>query len=97
MMSVALAMYVTDTRLAGGTYGAKYGFDVHGTDLADSLWNVGNNGASLGLADHSVRSVFDLLKRANDRAVSGWLYVHNTTLRSQANNIFTGINEAGDI
>ncbi len=97
MMAVALAVYTTDTTLAGGTYGAKYGFDYSGHTLATSVWNVGSNGAAFGLANNSVVSVFELLKRANDRASNGWLHMNNSTLRSQANSVFTAINEAGDI
>ena len=51
----------------------------------------------IGVANGTVRTVLQILQAANQQAANGVLYNGNSTLRNQANSIFDGINQAGDI
>src|SRR5438874_1821756 len=105
LMATALAVYVTDQTLAGTT-AVAYGFQVSATGLATRTFNVGNNGAAFGVADNSSLSVMDLLLAVNARSHNGLLFDLNgdgridgseAGYRAAANDLFTAINEAGDI
>jgi protocatechuate 3,4-dioxygenase beta subunit len=97
MLATAFAVYVTSSSLAGGSYAAAYGFNVTSGGVGGEGYNIGSNGAAFGVVDGSLLTVMDILKRANDRAVSGMLYANDSTLRSMANAVFSGINQSGDI
>src|SRR5439155_6632673 len=105
VMATSFAAYVTNQSLAGTT-AAAYGFQVSATGVGTRVFNVGNSGAALGIANNSSRSVMDLLLAVNARSRYGLLYDQDgngrigsfeISLRTAANNVFTGINEAGDI
>jgi hypothetical protein len=105
VMAAALAVYVTNQNL-GGTTAAVYGFQVSATGLGTRTFNVGSNGAAFGVANNSVVSVMDLLLAMNARSRNGLLYDLNgdgridgseAGYRTMANDVFTAINEAGDI
>jgi hypothetical protein len=49
------------------------------------------------VANNTALTVWDILKRTNDRAVNGYLWNGNHTYRSMGIEVFSGINEAGDI
>ena len=105
-MATALAVYVTNQTLAGTT-AAAYGFQVTADGVGTRTFNVGGSGAAFGVANNSNVSVLDLLLAVNARSHNGLLYdlngdgacqrVLETSYRTMANNVFTAINEAGDI
>ena len=94
MLGVSLAVYAT-TQSLGGAYGAKYGFTVDAIGTGHRLYNVGNNGAAFDVANNTNVEVLDLLEAANAHAQGGVLYANDATLRTLANNVFTGINQQG--
>jgi PKD repeat protein len=106
VMATAFAVYVTNQSLAG-TAAVTYGFLVTETGVGTRTFNVGNNGAAFGVADNSDVSVLDLLLAVNRRSHNGLLYDldgdgdandgQETTYRRMANDLFSEINEAGDI
>ncbi|MCI0360105.1 MAG: Ig-like domain-containing protein, partial [Planctomycetaceae bacterium] len=106
VMATALAVYVTNESLAGTT-AAAYGFVVTASGVGARTASVGASGAAFGVADNTSVSVLGLLLVVNSRSHSGLLYDldHDgdatdsleTSYRTMANDIFSGINEAGDI
>jgi CSLREA domain-containing protein len=105
VMATAFAVYVTNRTLSGTTATA-YGFLVTESGVGTRTFNVGSNGAAFGLANNSTATVMDLLLAVNARSRNGLLYDMDgngqiagseITFRTMANNVFTGINEAGDI
>ncbi len=108
VLATALAVYVTNQSLAGTT-AAAFGFNVTATGLGAATFDVGNaNRAAFGLSatQSTVMTVFDILLATNALARNGVLYDTDSSgtisssekaLRVMANNVFTGINEQGDI
>jgi hypothetical protein len=105
VMATALAVYVTNQTL-GGTAGVAYGFSVSETGLGTRTFNVGSNGAAFGVANNTTATVMDLLLAVDARSTNGVLYDLNgngqistseAASRTMANDLFTAINEAGDI
>jgi len=105
VLATALAVYVTNQTLAGTT-AAAYGFQVSATGVGTQTFDVGNSGAAFGAANHSNVSVVDLLLAVNARSRHGLLYDQNgdgqissseAGYRTMANDVFSGINETGDI
>lgn len=97
ILATALAVYVTDSDLAGGTHAAKYGFTVNTNGVGADYYNIGANGAAFGVVNDSLLTVWDILKRTNARAVNGVYWNGNQTYQNMGNVVFTGINESGDI
>ena len=96
VMATALACYVTSEDLAG-TIAADYGFTVTQRGVSVSTFNVGTSGAAFDVADHTEMAIIDLLRATNDQAAGGVLYGLDSLLRSLANEIYSAINEQGDI
>jgi hypothetical protein len=105
VMATALAVYMTNQSLAGATATA-YGFQVTQYGVGARAFNVGNKGAAFGVANNSDLSVMDLLLAVNARSHNGLLDDQNgdgvisaseESLRSMANDVFSGINEAGNM
>jgi autotransporter-associated beta strand protein len=96
VLDTALDVYAT-TSLLSGTTAARYGFKVTAAGLGASDWNVGASGAAFGVANNTTLNVYQLLKAANKKAVSGVLYNGDKTLRNLASNVFGGLITAGDI
>jgi hypothetical protein len=105
VMAIALATYVTRSSLAGSV-AAQYGFTVTTDGVGTALVDVGEAGAAFGVENGTLITVLELLQRTNQRARNGRLWDLNgngsystaeTVLREQANELFTSINEAGDI
>jgi|GEM_PF-784617 len=106
VMATALAVYVTNQTLAGTTATA-YGFLVTGSGVGTRTINVGTSGAAFGVANYTSVTVLDLLLAANSRSRNGLLFdldgdgdandLLETTYRIMANDVFSAINEAGDI
>lgn len=106
VLATAFAVYSTNTTLAGSTVAQNYGFIVDTSGTGSATYNVGTNGAALGVADYSILTIMEILLRTNDRANDGLLWdvddsgtisSFEQALRNMGNEIFTGINEAGDI
>jgi hypothetical protein len=106
IMAVALATYVTNQTLAGMT-AASFGFLVSSNGVGTATFNVGNGGEAFDVADNTTLAVLDLLFATNTKSWNGVLYdVDNdgdaddsweTTLRTLANDVYSAINESGDI
>jgi hypothetical protein len=97
VLATALAVYVTSATLDPSRVAAQYGFTVSGDGVGAATFNVGADGAAVGAANNSTMTVMDLLLAVNQRAVNGVLYNGDQTLRSEANDLFSAINQAGDI
>ena len=106
VLATAFAVYVTNQSLAGTT-AASYGFLVTANGVGTRTFNVGGSGAAFGVANNSLVSVMDLLLAVNSRSRNGLLYdldgdgdandSMETSYRTMGNNVFSAINEAGDI
>jgi hypothetical protein len=111
-MAVALATYFTSGNLAG-TVAAAYGFNVTDTGIGTKVVNVGNSGAAFGVANGTDLTILQLLWATNDLtdqpdALAGFAFIYDqngdgiidsaeASLRAQANEVFSAINEGGDI
>jgi len=96
VMATAFAVYSTNSSLAGNAATA-YGFLVTERGVGIALFNVGSGGAAFGVADGTEMTVMDILLATNEQSVEGRLYDLSTVLRSLANEVYSAINEAGDI
>jgi ELWxxDGT repeat protein len=97
VLATALSVYVTNATLDSTQVAAQYGFTVSGDGVGTATVNVGSNGDAFGVPNNTIMSVLDLLLATNDQAVGGLLYNGNSTRRSHANNIYSFVNQAGDI
>jgi hypothetical protein len=105
-MATALAVYVTNQSLAGTT-AAAYGFLVTENGVGTRTFNVGGSGAAFGVADDTEVTVLDLLLELDSRSKNGLLFDLDgdgdasdsleTSYRTMANDVFSGINETGGI
>jgi hypothetical protein len=92
VLAVALNVYATTSSL-GGTAGATYGFTVSATGLGARSCSVGNDGAAFGVANNTTLNVYQLLKAVNKKAINGVLYNGDTTLQTQAADLFDTLNQ----
>ncbi len=104
-MAVALAVYVTNENLAGTTAEA-YGFTVSEFGAGISTINIGSNGDAFGVEDDTDISLLTLLHETDARTSSGLLFdldgdgqIDNAekALRTMGNDVFSRINEQGQI
>ena len=104
-MAVALACYVTNANLAGSV-AASYGFAVSAVGTGAATFNVGDAGEALGVANGSVLSIMTIMQKTDDHArrgilwdlnANGWIGYGEHIMRCLANDLFTDINETGDI
>jgi hypothetical protein len=110
----ALSVWVTTSGLGwnlSSTGPTKYGFmqGFGGAGLGTILYNVGNNGASIGVANNTYLTVNQVLSYVNSvtyvTTAGSYtklpvLYFYSktdTTLTHGADNVLTGISQAGDI
>ena len=96
VMAGALATYVTNSSLAGSTVASTFGFNVSSTGTGAKTYNVAGDGTSVGLDNNTSYTVTQLLQQANLEARAKALS-SNSTAFVGFNNIFTGINQDGDI
>jgi len=105
VLATALAVYVTNSQLAGNN-AAAYGFQVSTNGVGYSSYNVSTNGAAFGVANGSSVTVMDLLLAVNLRTRRGLLFdtddsgtisTSERTFREMANTVFSGINEVGNL
>jgi hypothetical protein len=94
ILGAALAVYVTDSSLAGGTMAAGYGFKVGGAGMGtgSKLFSVGSNGAAFGVPNNTKLTILQLLQAVNATAVNGVVANPNA-----ANDVFDAVNQGGDI
>ncbi len=104
-LAVALAVYVTNSNLAGNV-AASYGFIVNSIGTSAATFNIGSAGAAFNVADNTSLTIFEILQKTNEQARKGILWDLNgngtmsqieQVLRNLANTVFTNINETGDI
>jgi hypothetical protein len=111
-MAMALATYFTSSNLAGNV-ASDYGFNVTDTGIGTKVVNVGDNGAAFGVASGSDITIMQLLLATNDQTdqpdnLSGFARIYDlngdgeidemeASLRRLANDVFSAINEKGDI
>ena len=112
VMAVALAVYVTDSDLAGGGYAASYGFEVTTSGVGGSYFDIdaavgdGTGETLFGTDAASLMSVMDILRNTDERSSNGNVFeddgdgvieADEALMRVLANELFTAINESGDI
>ncbi len=111
-MAVALATYFTSSILAGQA-AVAYGFNVTDTGIGTNIVNVGTNGTAFGVANGTDLTILQLLQATDsltdqpdsqlgfaaiyDTNGDGVISATEAALRSMANDVFSSINEAGDI
>jgi hypothetical protein len=96
VLAVALNVYATTSSL-GGNAGKAYGFTVSAAGLGAYSFNVGTDGAAFGVANNTTLNVYELLQAVNKQAKNGVLYGGDATLQSECADLFTALNNAGDI
>lgn len=106
VLAVALATYVTNANLAG-TVAESYGFLVTQDGVGVATFNVGDSGAAFDVADNTEMTILDLLFATNNHSLDGILYDKDgdgradsdpeTLLRTLANDVYSAINQQGDI
>jgi hypothetical protein len=97
VLATALSVYATNATLDSTGVAAQYGFTVSGYGVGTATFNVGSDGAAFGVANNTGLTIMDLLLATDAQAVNGVLYGGNTTLRDEANAIFSALNQAGSI
>jgi uncharacterized delta-60 repeat protein len=111
-MAVALATYFTSSTLAGQA-AAAFGFNVTDTGIGTKIVNVGTKGAAFGVANGTDLTIMQLLLATNsltdqpdsaagfaaiyDADGNGVISTAEANLRTLANDVYGGINEAGGI
>jgi hypothetical protein len=93
VMATALAIYATDSDLAGGTYAKAYGFIVNTSGTGAATFNVGAYGSAIGLTNYQRYTLQEILKATNNTDA----FDASSTVQSKVNTLFTSINETGDI
>jgi hypothetical protein len=94
VLANALAVYVTNSTLAGGNYAAAYGFNVSTHGTGTSTYNVGSDYAAFGVAKNTTMTVFQVLQAVNNQTCRG---VINKGVFNTINDVASDINETGDI
>jgi hypothetical protein len=97
VLATALSVYATNATFDSTQVAAAYGFTVSGNGVGTATVNVGSNGDAFGVANNSTLTVMDLLLATDLQSVNGLLYNGNATRRSHANDVFSAINQAGNI
>jgi hypothetical protein len=97
VLATALSVYATNAALDNTQAAAHYGFTVSGDGAGTATVSVGNKGAAFGVANNTRLTLMDLLLATNKQAVNGLLYNGDSTLRDEADAVFSDVNDAGDI
>jgi hypothetical protein len=97
VLATALSVYATNATPDPTGVAAPYGFRVSGDGIGTATVNVGSNGDAFGVANNTALTVMDLLLATDDQAVNGILYNGNTTRRKEANDLYSALNQAGNI
>ncbi len=96
ILSSALAVYSTNTTLAGGTMATGYNFVVSSSGTGIATINVGTEYAAYGGPTGNV-SVSKLLAFVNTESKNGVIGSANANLPNLFNTDFSNINQGGDI
>jgi probable HAF family extracellular repeat protein len=97
VLATALAIYVTNATLDDTGIGRQYGFVLTDYGAGTATWNVGSGGPAFGVANSARLTLLDLLLATDARAVNGLLYNGDGRMSTLSNDVFSGINSAGDI
>jgi hypothetical protein len=97
VLATALSVYATNATLDPTAVAANYGFTVSGDGAGTATVSVGSNGDAFGVANNTVLTLVDLLRATDAQAVNGVLYNGDTTRRNEANNVYSAVNQAGNI
>jgi hypothetical protein len=104
VLATAFAVFTTTNSLDTGTssrgLAAKYGFTLSNTGAGAVSYTVPQaDWPAFGITSSSsaTQSIFQLLLKANSFAVKGVLNGGNSTLITETNDVFNGINNKGDI
>jgi hypothetical protein len=97
VQATALSVYVTNATLDPTQAAAQYGFTVSGYGVGTATVNVGANGDAFGVANNTTLTVMDLLLATDDQAVLGVLYNGDKARRTEANSVYSALNDAGAI
>jgi hypothetical protein len=92
ILAGALAAYATDSALAG-TVAGPYGFKVTSAGTGADTYNVGSNGTAIGLSNNTSYTIDYLLQVANSYCPLS----PGSAAANALNNIFSDINQGGDI
>lgn len=111
-MAVALATYFTSSNYAGDVATA-YGFNVTDTGIGTKLVNVNGNGSAFNVDDNTNWTIMQLLLATNsltdlpdgldgfasiyDQNGDGVIDTPESASRAMANEVYTDINEGGDV
>jgi autotransporter-associated beta strand protein len=96
VLSTALSVYATTMSL-GGTVAQQYGFIVTTYGLGAYSFNVGSDGPAFGVPNGTTLNVYQVLQATNQMSMNGILYNGNATWLQEALQLYTAINQAGDI
>ena len=94
VLATALAVYVTNSTLAGDA-AAAYGFEVSDYGVGVSTMNLGWFGVALGLAPGACSTVIDILLLTDDRSVGGTIFGDDWLARYHGHWVFQQINNPG--
>jgi hypothetical protein len=97
VLATALSVYATNATLDPTQVAAQYGFTVSGDGAGVATVNVGSNGAAFGVANTTTLTLMDLLLATDEQAVNGVLYNGDALRRSQANAVYSAVNQAGGL
>lgn len=97
VLATALSVYATNATLDATGVAVQYGFTVSGSGVGTAAVSVGSAGDAFGVANNTTMTVLDLLLATDDQSVNGLLYNGNVTKRQKANDLFSAINQAGNI
>jgi hypothetical protein len=95
VLATALSVYATNATLDSTQVAAQYGFTVSGDGAGTATVNVGSNGAAFGVANNTTLTLLDLLLATDEQAVNGVLYNGDALRRSEANSVYSAVNQAG--
>jgi uncharacterized repeat protein (TIGR01451 family) len=96
VLACAFNCYATNTTLCGSV-AVNYGFNVEAGGCGNKMFNVWTYGQAFGVANNSVLSVTQILQYANAKSSSGNIDCGNSTMQWETADVFTAINQAGDI
>jgi len=97
ILATALAAYVTSSDLAGGSHAGSYGFAVTNVGIRFETISVQSAGSSIGLANNSSQTVMNILRAANSTNAGNALLNGSSNLRGIVTDLFSRINETGDL
>ena len=94
VLSTALSCYVTNSNLAGNA-GASCGFTVTSSGAGGCSYNVGSNGAPIGLSNNQSYCLLSLLSSIDSQCQNGSFGGSNA--QNAANNVCGNINQIGGV